>query len=287
MRMRAEKGVRRAAGRAALPALLLVCLASASGAQAQVQIQPGAAGSRIRIESSGNISLDGHCFGNVSSLPTGQVARLYNGQAVAKDGNLYFTGELYLNSGIFPVGHVMARSGSTPLAAITNTGQLYLKGQCVNSSGCSNTTWEPVKWNDGGTVQRGNNCYNYGNDKLTGTFAQPGRASGQMYSAITVTEVREAALRDGLRWVGWTFPGNTYDCGDGHLVFMAIWPGWDYHWWRLDQTKGVWSHKPGRTAAVNVDSSNNVITNPLVANRGSYTDPGGFYCTCGGLANIN
>ncbi|MEQ8214119.1 MAG: hypothetical protein ABRQ35_09505, partial [Smithellaceae bacterium] len=45
--------------------------------------------------------------------------------------------------------------------------------------GCCNIPpYSPAFWNDGGTVQLNNNCYNYGNNKRTDTFAQPGRRSG-------------------------------------------------------------------------------------------------------------
>jgi len=266
--------------------LLALAMFTSTATYAQTKVQPGSAGNQITFTAAGDISLDGgQCFGGVTSPPAGAVS-VYGGKATAKDGNLYFQGAITWSSLVFPDGTTV-RSGGTTLASMTNAGALYLKGKCLNVAGCRNTTWEPSRWNDGGAVQWNNNCYNYGNDKITGTFAQPGRASGNMYSSITVAEVRDGALSDGLTWVGWTFPGNTYDCGNGHLVFMAVAPGYDYHWWRLDQVKGVWSHKPGGTPAKNVDNSSNTITNPLLANRGAYTDNGGFYCTCGGMANIN
>ena len=43
---------------------------------------------------------------------------------------------------------------------------------------CPKTVWEPSKWNDHGTVQYNNNCYNYASNLRTNTFAQPGRAHG-------------------------------------------------------------------------------------------------------------
>jgi hypothetical protein len=267
-------------------ALFGLCLSG--GASAQTTIQPSVSGSLIRFESNGNVTLNGHCFGSVSSPPTDGALVFYNGQATAKNGNLYFRGPVHFNATNFP-DNVIVREGATTLGSVGELGAFNLRGACFNTAGCSNTRWEPTKWNDGGGVQTYNNCYNYGNDKITGSFAQPGRAHG-IYPAINVTGVRSAALADGLRWVGWDFPGNTYDCGDGHLVFMAIWPDpvWpDYHWWRLDQLNGLWSHKPGQTQATNRDSSNNLITNPLAANRGPYVNAGGFYCTCGGLAAIN
>ena len=55
------------------------------------------------------------------------------------------------------------------------------------------------KWNDDSYITRNNNCYNYGNDQITNTFAQPGKGSGQQYENITAKEVQAAAIRDGLR----------------------------------------------------------------------------------------
>jgi hypothetical protein len=39
----------------------------------------------------------------------------------------------------------------------------------------------------------------------------------------------------------------------------------------------MWTHKPGQTAATNLDNSGNVITDPRTANRGVYTDFCGFF----------
>ena len=92
------------------------------------------------------------------------------------------------------------------MLSISNN-SLYLKGKCTNSSSCTNTIWEPTKWNIP-SVQPDNKCYNYGNDKITNTFAQPGRAHGitlAFPSDMNVTAVRNAALADGLISVGSSF----------------------------------------------------------------------------------
>ena len=44
--------------------------------------------------------------------------------------------------------------------------------------------------NNDSKITRNNNCYNYGNDQITNTFAQPGKASGHAISAITATNVK-------------------------------------------------------------------------------------------------
>ena len=55
-----------------------------------------------------------------------------------------------------------------------------------------------AKWNTDPYITRNNNCYNFGNDQITNTFAQPGRGSGQIYHHITADAVKAAAIRDGL-----------------------------------------------------------------------------------------
>jgi hypothetical protein len=125
-------------------------------------------------------------------------------------------------------------------------------------------------WNNGAWVGR-NNCYNYGSNFRTDTFAQPGRGAGQQYGAINVEEIYAAAKRDGY----------VDECPGSKAIYVgfAIWPGVDYHWWR--RTKPMdgehrWCHKPGGTPARNTDSSGEYITDPSTCNRGGYTTWGHF-----------
>jgi len=130
--------------------------------------------------------------------------------------------------------------------------------------------YEPAWWN---VPQRQpfNNCYNYATDYRTDTFAQPGRAAGSMYTALTCASVGPAAVSDDLI----STPGANNKCPkEGHLVALVIWPGVDFHWYRKDRT-GLWSHKPGGTPVRNVDSSNHLIPDPRAANRGPYVN----FCT--------
>lgn len=53
-------------------------------------------------------------------------------------------------------------------------------------------------WNSNPEVQLSNNCYNYANDKITNSFAQPGTGSGARYSSLTAKEILRASERDGL-----------------------------------------------------------------------------------------
>ena len=60
-------------------------------------------------------------------------------------------------------------------------------------------TLDLEKWNDDPNITWNNNCYNYGNDQVTNTFAQPGKASGHPIGAdMTAAKVKAAAMSDGL-----------------------------------------------------------------------------------------
>ncbi len=55
--------------------------------------------------------------------------------------------------------------------------------------------------------QPNNNCYNYGCDIATNSFAQPGRLHGQaLPSPVTGDAVCAAAELDGLTWLGTNYP---------------------------------------------------------------------------------
>ncbi|MEN6370092.1 MAG: hypothetical protein ABFD77_10425 [Thermotogota bacterium] len=128
-----------------------------------------------------------------------------------------------------------------------------------------NPPYNPAFWN-APNVRPYNNCYNYATNYRSDTFAQPGRISGHLYTAIDCSHVSAAAKWDGLR--SNCVARNAY-------VALAIWPpGCDYHWYRQDAS-GSWSHKPGGTAVQNKDQSGNPIDGtqrtPQNCNRGPYT----------------
>jgi hypothetical protein len=132
--------------------------------------------------------------------------------------------------------------------------------------------YNPGFWNNSAT-QPYNNCYNYARNWRTNTFAQPGRAHGAQTGTMACNTVTVAAMADGLK--------KRCDCLSPNewprrLMALVIDPGWDYHWYR-HQRGGFWGHKPGSTAARNVDNSNVLITNPETCNRGGYTDFCGYF----------
>ena len=135
--------------------------------------------------------------------------------------------------------------------------------------------YNPALWNTP-SVQPHNNCYNYANNRITNTFAQPGRASGHVWTTLAACTgsgaVEPAAQLDGLA----PCPNFSAPLGAGHgwYVALVLWPGGDYHWYRQDNG-GCWSHKPGSTAVRNVDNAGHLITDPKTAARGPYT----VFCT--------
>jgi hypothetical protein len=152
----------------------------------------------------------------------------------------------------------------------------------IHSCRCA-PLYEPAWWNDGGQKQLHNNCYNYAANYRTDTFAQPGRANGAMYTALTCASVRPAAVADALI----ASPAANNKCPkEGHLVALVIWPGWDFHWYRKGRN-GRWSHKPGSTPVTNLDNSGQLITDPRTADRGGYTNFCTFMTVMHGHIKIN
>jgi hypothetical protein len=126
------------------------------------------------------------------------------------------------------------------------------------------TPYRPDFWNRT-AIRLHNNCYNYATNFASNTVAQPGRRSGSIYQAFACAPVGAAAFSDGYL--------SELD-GVARVVALAIWPGWDFHWWRL-HPDGMWAHKLGLSTARNVDNSGRVIAGgltPETCARQPYTD---------------
>ncbi|CAG2195241.1 unnamed protein product [Mytilus edulis] len=112
-------------------------------------------------------------------------------------------------------------------------------GKTIRTGGTEGTegdpqlpNYEPSRWNTL-KVQPYNNCYNYANNMITNTFAQPGRAHGLDIEEITGPVVQENATADGLQVVP---PEDNVPKEVRNLVALVIWPSTDFHWYRLDKT---------------------------------------------------
>jgi hypothetical protein len=145
---------------------------------------------------------------------------------------------------------------------------------CPPNGGGIAPPYNPGPWNTP-SVQPRNNCYNYANDRITNTFAQPGRGTGAPISPPpTCANVTPAAQRDGLRSV----PNVAASIPNRWYVALVIWPGRDYHWYRQD-SGGCWSHKPGGTPARDYDQAGRKISDPATCARGNYTIFCGYMTT--------
>ncbi|XP_068758286.1 uncharacterized protein [Montipora capricornis] len=122
------------------------------------------------------------------------------------------------------------------------------------------------RWNDYSLVRINNNCYNYANDKITNSFAQPGTASGHPFRNFTPEELLRASESDGLLKlnVGPDDPVPAAPKQPNCLVALFVDTGHDFHWYRLDDN-GLWSQKPGPTNATNLDGKGNLIHDPRKA----------------------
>ena len=150
---------------------------------------------------------------------------------------------------------------------------------CENSpiKGSDNEPNYDPKNDDGGCFikkQADNNCYNYGTDILTNTFAQPGRGTDHEWQENTCEEIKKAALSDGLQYVGTEYPKNKPI--KGHYIAELIWPETNFHWVRLD-SNGKWSHKPGGSRITNKDNDGLDITNPSIQDFSPWTEFCGYF----------
>lgn len=153
----------------------------------------------------------------------------------------------------------------------------------------SELPYEPDKWNVP-KHKNNNNCYSYATSTLVSKREgkpQPGYFSH--HAPISENEYKDC--KNFYRRIKKDIPlayaeKFTKPCKKGfYKAFMAIDNkdgDKDYHFWRQDNT-GYWSHKPGTTEVVNVDSDGKVIINPLLANRKykyyNYKKPCFFFCT--------
>ncbi len=138
--------------------------------------------------------------------------------------------------------------------------------------------YEPSIWNNDPSIRRGNNCYNYANNKITNTFAQPGRASGiTLPSPLTGQSVARGAVADGIEALANPEAWQSTPV-EGHWAALVLSTDIDdYHWYRLDDLNARWSHKPGQTPARDVDGSMAGIADPRTCDRRPYGEFVGFF----------
>ncbi|MFL6258362.1 MAG: hypothetical protein ACJ76Y_01515 [Thermoanaerobaculia bacterium] len=143
-------------------------------------------------------------------------------------------------------------------------------------------TFKPELWLDDCTRKK-NNCYNYALDKITNSYAQPGRA----YVASIVNgrdacyQVKAAAQTDGLEVAKTGLP--PLDRGLGWYVALAVKSGSnEYHWFRQD-SDGYWSHKLGKLNPSRTDARGKIIRDPEHCDRFNYDHFCGYMVAKHGL----
>jgi hypothetical protein len=145
-------------------------------------------------------------------------------------------------------------------------------GTCPVSHAVDALPYVPGIWVEGSGTGDYNNCYNYANNRITNTFAQPGTASGnpftQEHNCTDPGSVLAGAVSDGL--VASPNFSAPLAANQGWYVALVLWPGHDFHWYRQDSS-GCWSGKDDGEDVTNADYSRNHISDPKTADRGPYT----------------
>lgn len=150
--------------------------------------------------------------------------------------------------------------------------------------------YSPSDWS--GYVQNHCNCYAYAlnNQVFPGTNdlwfkQQMGEYKGEnyMWTELTESNIYAAVINDYNEYnecfvSSLTFQRiGRYDvCPAGTYKVALVVSGEDYHWYRQD-ADGLWSHKRGLSPVERTDYSGNLIIDPYIADRGSYTEFLGYY----------
>ena len=174
---------------------------------------------------------------------------------------------------------------STNISKEISTDFLKFENEFSGLSG-SELLYEPHKWNDNYNIKSTHNCYTYALGKIRvglDSKAQPGYASGYNH----IDDEKDYNCKEFFKRLKKDVPTTYLEKFDNaclpgfYKIFLALDPGQDYHWWRLN-SDGFWSHKPGATEVTDVDASGKKIKNPLIANRKysslNYNKPCFFAC---------
>jgi len=164
------------------------------------------------------------------------------------------------------------------LIALHETIKNINKNTVVNKPGFSPMSgtepkWEPGKWNDRHKIKYTHNCYAYVLNKILPQRMgkpQPGYFSN--FPPLTFQDYQCLTFYKRLKKDMPSMYITTFEqrCKNGFFKgYIALddkEADPDYHFYRQDST-GFFSHKPGRTDAVDFDASGHKIINPETANR--------------------
>lgn len=169
----------------------------------------------------------------------------------------------------------VATSGSEPIYNPS-----LLSDGVLSISGCS----------PGESLQCTNNCYSYAANNLTSSSKrnmckpQPGASQGNAVTNISCDEIKKRAIDEGFK--EWD-RDRACEYGYSKVALVVDIDGTqyeqDYHWYRQDKG-GFWSSKPGWDVPTNLDSSDNKIYDPFIADRDlkdgviNYEDFCNYFC---------
>jgi hypothetical protein len=101
----------------------------------------------------------------------------------------------------------LSRPSAAPMFPLPKTAAVA----CPPNHAADAPTYNPGMWNTSAT-QPHNNCYNYANDRITNTFAQPGRATGHQATVMACPNVSAGVFF-------WHFAKRSrVVCGTGYLA---------------------------------------------------------------------
>ncbi|WP_367567348.1 hypothetical protein [Lacrimispora sp.] len=179
-----------------------------------------------------------------------------------------------------------SRTGVTVEEASPESGiRNALRANLLPLSG-GEAAYDPSYWNHSSRIKKAN-CYAYAMDVICATDMklQPGELAGSTWTALTASNIINAAKKDGP-YLGngrtlVTTNANSTSTNKSYKVALVLGSN-DYHWY-VQNSDGYWSHKPGQTNATDVDASGNYITDPKTCNRAySYEN----YSTWGGYLMV-
>jgi len=162
---------------------------------------------------------------------------------------------------------------------------------------CFKPIFKPKKWNYNEKIKRKNNCYSYAIRQFNNTKKEkihPGYLSGvkkvpKIKGIYTCNNFIKKLKKDHSNLISSSYSNN---CPCNYYKFALFLDNnkkvekkYDYHFYREDNN-GYWSHKPGKTKAINIDASNKKIINPSKADRNyykkykknNYTKECGYFC---------
>ncbi|MFI7419574.1 hypothetical protein [Nonomuraea sp. NPDC049684] len=144
--------------------------------------------------------------------------------------------------------------------------------------------WDNYATFNGPDVVGKNNCYCFAANHIANRrYALPGLRGGAPAQSMSVGQIASGLDADGWR--------ETCQQPDGLTIAGAVWPGQDYHFYRLvtNGDEWLWAHKQGGTPVIHEDRSGRTLKriqtgpytdiwwHPEVCDRGDYTAFVGFF----------